>query len=650
MTTLRIGREPDCDVVLDSPLVSRYHAELQRTPDGVLLRDLGSANGTYVDGQRVQEHRLQSGEQVYLGNVRFVFDGKDLREEGARGQVRLEVHNVFFRPPSISRDLLQRITATIEPGQFVAIVGTSGAGKSTMMNLLSGQRPPTQGRVTYNGLDASQNIDVFRAQIGFVPQDDIVHRELSVEAALRYSGQLRLPPDTSPNELQRRIDAVLASVELSHRRHNAIFTLSGGERKRVSMAVELLTEPSLFFLDEPTSGLDPGMEKKAMQMLNRLSRQGRTVVLITHATQNIVLCDRVLLLSPGGRMVYYGPPRQALQFFEVEDFADIYLKIDSSEKGQEWEERFRTHAFYAQYAAAKGPAGPLPTHTPYVEKSHPLRDLSQGFRQLAVLSKRYVHLLISDRANLTLLVLQAPLIGLILAFLFDPHLFDLKQEWNNGKYPVKEGPTVMFLMMVSSLFFGSINSCREVVKEMPILRRERLVSLQLLPYFMSKVLVLSVIGVAQSFLLCFVVSSRIPLQLDGVATSQVLLFLGLSAIGGTLIGLLLSCISVSAEQSSTLVSVVLIVQLALSGAFIKPEEMLGPVRFSSILCLSRWTFGGIGSVSGLNTRFMNLQMGWITSDFYITWTGILSVLLPLLAIHGVIAFGALRWRETRQER
>ena len=642
MSLIRIGRNPDCDLVVDSPLVSRYHAELEISGEGAVLRDLDSANGTFVGGQRVSQARLRSGQGLYLANVHLLFDGQKLSEDGAHSAVGIEVEDVCFRPPTANRMLLDHIRFSVRPGQFVALVGTSGAGKSTLMSLLLGQQAPSQGSVLINGQSAFAHQEQFRHLIGFVPQDDIVHRVLPVEAALDYAARLRLPADTSLEERQRRVEIALTTMELGHRRDVAISRLSGGERKRVSMAAELLTEPSLLFLDEPTSGLDPGMEKKTMQLLARLCRQGRTVVLITHATQNIVLCDQVALLAPGGRLVYYGPPRDALEFFEVPDFAEIYLEIGSVESGLTWQKRFNK--------IRPEPEGPVPSISQGGGQASARLPLGTSWRQWWVLCQRYSHQLWADRSNLLLMALQAPLIGMVLSLLFDPHLYALRQVAGETSYPIKEGPTLLFLLVVSCLFFGSINSCREIVKELPILRRERLVNLRLFPYFMSKVTVLSLVGAFQATTLLFIVQMRIPLGLSPELQLMLLAFLIAAAVGGTLLGLMLSCLAGSAEQSSSLVSVLLILQLSLSGAFIKPEQMLPALRWISCISISRWTFAGVGSVAGLNARFMELKMGWITSDFYLPMEPLWGVIFPLLGMHAAIAVAALRWREGQSER
>jgi ABC-type multidrug transport system ATPase subunit len=643
MKTLRIGRHPDCDVILDSPLVSRFHAELVVSNEGHLVRDLGSANGTFIDGQRVVAAQpFQTGQELYVANVHLRFDGQNLREDGAHSAVGISLDEVCFRPRNFPRNLLERISLEIHPGQFVALVGTSGAGKSTLMSLLLGQNAPTQGHVLINGMSAFHCQEQFRHLMGFVPQDDIVHRVLPVEAALDYAAQLRLPSDTSSDERARRVEIALATMELTHRRDVPIARLSGGERKRVSMAAELLTDPSLLFLDEPTSGLDPGMEKKTMQLLSGLCRQGRTVVLITHATQNIVLCDQVALLAPGGRLVYFGPPQEALEFFNVPDFAEIYLEIGSHESGLKWQKQF------AQKRTLLEQRPPAPASLPVQARK---ADFWLAWRQWWVLSVRYLHQLWADRANFWIMALQAPLIGVVLSLLFDPKIFARSQTWSAGQYPIKDAPTVLFLLVVSCIFFGSINACREIVKELPIFRRERLVNLNLLAYFFSKVGVLTLVGSVQALLLFIIISQRIDIGLASLELQLTLLaFLMAAAAGGTLLGLLLSCLAGSAEQSSSLVSVLLILQLSLSGAFIKPEQMLAPLYWLSTLAISRWTFAGVGEVAQLNQRFENLHLGWLSVDFFMPIAPLWGITLPLLGMHAVLALAALRWREGKQER
>lgn len=643
MTLQVVGRDPSCSLVLDSPMISRRHAELVRSGEAYVIRDLGSANGTFLDGVRVHEAPLRPGQEVYVGPCRLVFDGRALKETEEAGRIRVDAVDVVYQPPTAPKPILNGIKFSVRAGEFVALVGASGAGKSTLLSCLLGLRRPNSGRILYNGRDIAGAMDLFRALVGFVPQDDIVHRDLEVEDALRYSARMRLPSDTDEREVQRRIDFVLATMGLAHRRHNVISTLSGGERKRVSMAVELLTEPGVMFMDEPTSGLDPGMEKRTMELLARLARGGRTVILITHATQNIVLCDRVAFLAPGGRLVFYGPPQEALAFFGVEDFADIYLALNTVESGLEWRERFEASRSRGTGAIPHDDSPPPPQRT-----EGPLQALQTSLRQLQMLMSRYARLLKADRQNLALLLGQAPAIGLILAFLFQPDVFGLQQEFTQkGLFPIQDGQTLLFMLMVSCLMFGVVNSCREIVKELPIFRRERLVNLQLLPYLLSKVLLLGAIGLAQSAILLAAVSARVPLGLGPPAFLELYLFLFAACLGGVLMGLLLSSLTASAEQAMSLVSVVLILQIVLSGAFIRPDAMPLPIMILSVLSVSRWCFAGLGGLLNLNSRFEELGLGFASTDFFLSAGEVAGVLLPLLALHFVLAAVALRWRESR---
>ncbi len=324
-----IGREGSA-LTLASPLVSRAHAEVGKLPGGGhILRDLGSTNGTFVGGQRVTVPRLlQPGQLIQIGPFKLAYDGHSLLPFDQRGAMTLEAHDLV-RTVGAGRVILNKVSLIIQPREFVAIVGGSGSGKSTLLGALSGFARATSGEVRVNGDDYYGNFDAYRGVLGYVPQHDILHGRLRVDEALRYTAELRLPVDTAASELEARVARVLDDVDMTAHRHGFISELSGGQRKRVSIAAELLADPSLFFLDEPTSGLDPGLEKKMMYTLRRLADAGRTVVLVTHATANIQQCDHVLFLAEG-RMVYFGPPRLALRMFNVAsgDFADIYTKLE----------------------------------------------------------------------------------------------------------------------------------------------------------------------------------------------------------------------------------------------------------------------------------------------------------------------------------
>jgi len=428
--TVLIGRCNEAGVRLDSPVVSRRHALLEQTSDGMMLRDLGSNNGTFVNGSRIsQPTRLQRGDVVQIGPFRLVYEAADqIKPYAASRGIRLDGVDITWDVlvGKKRRRILNDINISCYPQEFVGLVGGSGAGKSTLMKALSGILP-TQGKVLVEGDDLQRSYDYYRAMIGYVPQDDILHRELTVEQALRYAAKLRLPPDITETEIEKRIQQVLDQVELTAQRKQSINSLSGGQRKRASIAVELLADPPLFFLDEPTSGLDPGLEKKMMFTLRKLADGGKTIVLVTHATDNINQCDHVAFMSQG-RMVYFGPPQDARQFFQVEQqsFADIYTATsdpvpqEAQQKAAGWEQRFKQSDFYRKYVADRIKALQVKKAPQVRTAPRPAPTRSNPLRQFWLLTRRYFDLILRDRVLLTVLMAIMPLLAILLLFIAEP--------------------------------------------------------------------------------------------------------------------------------------------------------------------------------------------------------------------------------------
>jgi ABC-type multidrug transport system ATPase subunit/pSer/pThr/pTyr-binding forkhead associated (FHA) protein len=423
--TFTIGRTSENTIILNHPQVSAHHARLERTASGYRLSDQNSTNHVYVNGERVTQCDLHTGDEIRIGPYRLVYNGSELRTYDESGHIRIEA--LHLKKTGLNDViLLNDISLVIPPRSLVAIVGGSGAGKSTLMDALNGLRPAQQGQVLYNNLDYYHNLAAFNTQLGYVPQDDIVHRDLTVEHALYYAAKLRLPGDFTTDQIQWRIDEVLADVEMTERRHLLVSKLSGGQRKRVSIALELLANPSVFFLDEPTSGLDPGLDRKMMTLLRRLADRGRTIVLVTHATSNINSCDYVCFLAAGGRLAYFGPPDEARVFFEKNDFSEIYSVLEATKEypnvPQEAEERFLNSADYQRYIA-----GPLhehqearhqpPTHPESASETRARIKRGKPWSQFFLLSTRYLELLRNDVGNLLILLLQAPVIAVMLVLM-----------------------------------------------------------------------------------------------------------------------------------------------------------------------------------------------------------------------------------------
>ena len=430
---LTIGRAADNSVTLDHPLVSAHHARLTRDGATYRITDLGSTNHVYVNGDIVSERTLAVGDAIRIGPYRFVYEGRQLAQYDESSFIRIDA--LSLKKAGVNNvTLLDDISLVIPPRTFVALVGGSGAGKSTLLDALNGLRPAQQGTVLYNGQDYYAHLAAFSAQLGYVPQDDIVHRDLTVERALYYAAKLRLPSDFTDEQIERRIHEALEDVDLSHRRTLMVRSLSGGQRKRVSIALELLANPSVFFLDEPTSGLDPGLDRKMMSLLRNLADRGRTVVLVTHATNNINACDYVCFLCAGGRLAYFGPPEQAKTYFDKSDFAEIYSSLEPTDEHPEIpaeaEARFRASPEYQRYvagplsqsratggtqsnASAAMPARPEAARP----RARMLSRLSAAWAQFMLLSLRYLELLKNDPINLAILLLQAPVIAVLLVFM-----------------------------------------------------------------------------------------------------------------------------------------------------------------------------------------------------------------------------------------
>ncbi len=321
---LRIGRDPQNDVVLPNPNVSRFHADLLATDGRIELRDLGSSNGTRLDGELVERGVVEPGSSIGIGPYRLVFDGETFLARDERGSMRLDAEAVTVQ--AAEKTILHETSVSLGPGELVAMIGESGAGKSTLLKLLAGVNRPSSGRVSVSGEPIAARL----TDVGYVPQDDIVHALLTVREALGYAGRLRLPSDASDDELAGAVDDALGELALEPHAETMIGTLSGGQRKRTGVASEVLGRPGLLFLDEPTTGMDPGLETRMMQLFRALADRERGVALVTHATKNLALCDRVVILARGGHLVFNGAPSEALTFFEVDDYDGIYTALDET--------------------------------------------------------------------------------------------------------------------------------------------------------------------------------------------------------------------------------------------------------------------------------------------------------------------------------
>jgi len=606
---ITIGRHRDNIVTLKHPQVSAHHARLEQTAGSYRISDLGSTNHVYVNGQRITGQLLSPGDEIRIGPYRLTFTGTELTQYDESNGVRIDAMHLK-KSGNNAVVLLDDISLVIPPRKFVALVGGSGAGKSTLMDALNGLRPAHEGKVFYNGQDYYRSLAVFSTQLGYVPQDDIVHSDLTVERALYFAAKMRLPDDFTGDQIQQRVNEVLLDVDMEDRRKLLVSKLSGGQRKRVSIALELLARPSIFFLDEPTSGLDPGLDRKMMFLLRKLADKGHTIVLVTHATNNINNCDYVCFLAPGGRLAYYGPPNEAKKFFEKADFAEIYGELeptkDNPDAPANAESKFRRSQDYQKYVAMplmQGPAG----RTTKLSQTTPHKTSKRGhsWKQFMILTRRYLELLRNDTGNLFILLLQAPIIGLILMLIIKFVTIAGVFDGTNMSSPVTSGDAqkVLFVMSFAAVMFGCINGAREIVKELPIYGRERAVNLGIIPYMFSKIVVLGILCLLQSAILVILVSLIAPFH-QGVflpVTLEVYITLALTSLAGLMVGLLVSALAPNNDRAVSLIPLILIPQVIFAGTiFPLKSGLLQPV---GLLFAVRWAMAALGTSVGLRSNY-----------------------------------------------
>ena len=401
---LRIGRGPDNDIVVSDLSVSRHHAELRRTASGYQIVDLDSHNGTFVNGQQIGSAPLTEGDIVGIGPSTFRLSGSELQEFVDTGDVSLVARDLTVTLGN-GKVLLDHVSFPLGERCLLGIIGPSGAGKSTLLGALTGMRPANGGSVLYDDRDLYAHYAELRHRIGLVPQENILHTQLTARRALRYAAELRFPRDTSKAERNRRVDEVLGELSLTQHAETRTDRLSGGQQKRVNVALELMTKPSLLFLDEPTSGLDPGLDKSVMEMMSGLAKDGRTVIVVTHSVANLDICDRLLVLVPGGKVAYFGPPQDGLKHFAKPGWAEVFQSFDA-EPGRDWAGEYRRSAWYQQYVLSavdgRGPSA-APRQIP------PAPSSKNRLAQFSTLCRRYLSVIASDRVYLGLLA-GAPIV------------------------------------------------------------------------------------------------------------------------------------------------------------------------------------------------------------------------------------------------
>lgn len=592
--TVTIGRAADNDLVIDDLLASRHHARATArpgatgptgAPDGgspgaFWIEDLASLNGTYINGAPISAAMLHPGDLLTIGHLEFHVQDGALLMAPQRRQVSVVARDLGVTLPG-GKQLLADVSFELPESSLLAVIGPSGAGKSTLLAALTGTRKATAGSVSFGGRDLWDNYRELRRRIGVVPQDDVVHPQLTVRQALDYASQLRFPADLDPADRRARIDAVIAELGLTAHADTRVDRLSGGQRKRTSVALELLTEPSLLFLDEPTSGLDPGLDKSVMRTLRGLADGGRTVVVITHSVANLGLCDLVLLLAPGGRVAYVGPPQRVLAHFGRSDYSDVFADVAADPRGAA--DRF------AQVSAATR-ALPVEPPTPG-PAAPPLRQQSLA-RQTLTLVRRHARVLASDRSY----ALFQALLPLVLAALVVTVPGSAGFGWPRPP-ELGEASQLLVILIVGAAFMGVSSSSRDLVGERSIYRREKAVGLAPTAYLASKLVVFGLLAAAQSAVLVGLVLAVKAGPGDGVLLpGPVELWIAVAATAccSAILGLLISAVVSTSEQVMPLLVVATMAQLVLCGGLIPVAGRVGLEQLAW-LAPSRWGFAAAAS-------------------------------------------------------
>jgi ABC transport system ATP-binding/permease protein len=616
-----IGRAFDNDVVVTDVMASSHHATLVPTPEGVQIQDADSANGTFVNGERVKDAPLQQNDVVTIGNVDFVFASGNLvrRTEPATTTGGLEVRAVSLTVKRAGT-LLDRVSFSAEPGTMTAVIGPSGSGKSTLLRAIVGATRPSNGAVSFDGHDLHAEYALLRGRIGMVPQDDVVHRQLTINQALSYAAELRMAPDTTKEDRLQVIAQVLDELELTPHAKTRIERLSGGQRKRASVALELLTGPSLLVLDEPTTGLDPALDLQVMTMLRQLADAGRVIVVVTHSLACLDVCDQVLLLAPGGKAAFCGPPSEVGPAMGTTDWADIYTEIraDPDAAQRRYVERVEPLVEPIPKAVAEEP----------VALGKPVQ--TGLWRQFSTIARRQVRLVAADRGYFLFLALLPLVVGL-LPLTVAGHAGFGKAAFDGGA--PNEAKQILVLMNFGAFFMGTALTVRALVGERAIFRREQAVGLSTSAYLAAKIAVFGAIAVVQSAVLVLIVTigKGAPLGATVLGSPTFELFVGIAAtcVASAVVGLFVSALAQNSNQVLPLTVGTLMVQVVLAGGMIPvTDRPLDPVSW---LTPARWGLAATASTADLtntvlviakDSHWKHTASAWL---FDIVMLGVLSV-------------------------
>lgn len=640
---LRVGRHPDNDWVINDLLVSRHHAQILQGSGGLWeVVDTQSSNGTFVNGRLVTRYRLQGGDVLAIGHIVLHFDGAAVTYTGPAADLVVRGAPAADMPASaaglphpdgmelvannltVSIDgkvLVRNVSVRLQPCSLTAVIGPSGAGKSTLLGALTGRRPATSGSVHVAGRDLYSGYAELRNRIGLVPQTDLLHTNLTTQRALEFGAALRFPRDTTAAERSGRVLEVLKELDLEERAHQRIDTLSGGQKKRTNVALELLTKPALLFLDEPTSGLDPGLDLQVMNLLRDLADKGQTVLVVTHAMDHLDGCDNIVILGVGGVLAYYGAPDGVFGHFNTNSWAGVFAKLN---KPQEMKR------------AAGGTAGPP-------QRLAPIRQQTWWF-QVATLVRRYLEVISAD-VNYVLLLVLLPLIMAAVGFIAGDEAGLGAGEAQNGLPAMNlYARSLLLLLVLGAAFMGTAASILELVKERAIYERERSVGLSNSAYLASKVIMLGAITALQAAVFAALAlfgraGPQAPLIFSNGQLEIVVVVMALAVVS-MVAGLLLSALIATGEAAMPVLVVVTMAQVVLSGAIqLRWEWILAWLAWVDPAYWAMNAMSGSVDLNGLSGLQGAARLEWWKHTVYVWQAGMFHLALMFLVL-----LGAALWR------
>ena len=627
-----IGRDDTrCDLVLQHPQVSRLHAQVTRRDSHVSILDLNSANGTFVNGQQIAGQRtLRSGDLIDIGPFSLSFVNDQLVPRSRAEHVELSCAGLSRRVPDSTGPntmltILDDVSLTIPPCEFVCILGPSGSGKSTLLNAISGRIPADDGSVTINGEDLYQNFEAIKHSIALVPQKDLLHDSLTVEAAISYTAMLRLPADTTKSEIRSAVLSTVDTVGLADRLQTPIRNLSGGQLKRASLANETVNRPGLLFLDEVTSGLDEQTDSEMMSLFRVIAESGKTVICITHSLAHVEeTCHRIIILTEGGKLAYVGPPKDALAYFGISKLGEIYQKL-ATQPADYWQREFSENEDNASTVLSSSSG-----KNSEVSEDLQRRPWSDYWRQSVILFKRYLAIQKTDKANLLLMLVQCTFVSFLIVLLFG----DISSQDVAAR--TESSTPILFLVTISTFWFGCNNAAREIIKERLMYIREKDVNLLPESYYVSKLSFLGIASLIQTLILFILVSAGTSVECNFTH----FFLLGILSLSGVGMGLLISSAASTTDMAITAVPLILIPQIIFSGAI---AEVSGFSEFlASFFVIVYWAYGGL--VSALPEE---LSSNTPYESWSATTSGVMIILHLVVYITATVAL--LRMIKSQEE-